>query len=133
MKKIERIVVHHSASGLSATLADVRRWHKKRGFTDVGYHYVIEALGAVRVGREIPETGAHVKGMNGTSVGICVIGDNTVPDREWTSLQRDSLCALVRALLTVWPGAKAVGHRDVANTLCPGTDVPLLIGTGRFE
>ncbi len=133
MKEIAGIVVHHSASNLRATIDDIRRWHKARGFDDVGYHYVISATGAVSIGRRIPTTGAHIKGMNSTSIGICVVGDNTKRENEWTSMQHDALRALVRCLLTVWPGIGVMGHRDLADTLCPGLDVKVLLGTGRIK
>ena len=123
MNEIKRIVVHHSASPLSTTRDDISRWHKERGFSDIGYHFVIEVLGQIRLGRRIPTTGAHVKGHNSNSIGICLVGDNTRRDQEWTSLQMTKLKELIKVLRVVWPGIPVVGHRDLTDTLCPGVNI----------
>ena len=40
----------------------------------LGYHYVIDTDGTVETGRMVGEIGAHVKGHNQYSVGICLVG-----------------------------------------------------------
>ena len=76
MRKIDSIIVHCSATkaGQDFTAADIDRWHRERGFNGIGYHYVIRLDGRLEKGREIDLAGAHCKGWNERSVGICYIG-----------------------------------------------------------
>ena len=70
--------------------ADIEKWHKQRGWREIGYHYVIRRTGVVEVGsRSLDEYGAHVRGHNKDSLGICLIGTRW-PTKE----QFDSLIAL---------------------------------------
>lgn len=126
VRNIRMIVIHHSATDRGVTTEQIRRHHiDANGWADIGYHWVIEGDGRVHPGRPEERTGAHAVGHNLRSVGVCVVGDNTVEGREWTPAQRDSLWALVAGLRTRWPEAEVVGHRDLtgAHTLCPGLDV----------
>lgn len=54
--------------------ADIDAWHKQRGFDEIGYHFVIRRTGEIEKGRSILKKGAHVKGCNFNSIGICYIG-----------------------------------------------------------
>ena len=119
--RVERIVVHHSASHPGSTTAElIRAWHKDRGWSDIGYHFVIEVDGVVKLGRPISQIGAHVANHNTGSVGICVTGDNTVEGREWSSVQRARLIEVVRALHVLYGRIPVLRHSDLADTLCPG-------------
>lgn len=124
MRQLKAIVVHHSASSASTTTEMIRSWHQSRGWSDIGYHFVIERSGDIREGRPIDEVGAHVRGFNEASVGICVTGFNPEPS-PWTADQKKSLRRLVGALKTVFGDLEVYGHRDVPGTatLCPGLDV----------
>ncbi len=74
--KITKLVVHHSASKAATTKkADLERWHKERGFREIGYHKVIEVNGNIVDGRSESSQGAHAKGANMGSLGVCVVGD----------------------------------------------------------
>lgn len=131
MTRIERVVVHHSASAPSTTFAQIRRWHLERGFSDIGYHYVVLADGRIRIGRPLPTTAAHARGKNRTSIGICLVGNNTRAGQGWTRAQEDALRQLVDACRLLWPGIEVCGHRDVmapGHTECPGVDVTRLLG-----
>ena len=132
MNRIDRLVIHHSASGRGTTVAQIRKWHIERGFNDIGYNYVITGQGKLRVGRPVPTTGAHAKGVNSTSIGVCVVGDNTKPNREWTPVQIATLEELVQACKLLWPGIVVCGHKDVMRpgyTSCPGLDVAALLSS----
>jgi N-acetylmuramoyl-L-alanine amidase len=54
--------------------ADIDAWHKKRGWRGIGYHYVIRRTGVIEFGRQVNRQGAHTRGENADSVGICYIG-----------------------------------------------------------
>ena len=76
MRKITQIIIHCSATpeGKDYTVADIDRWHKARGFKMIGYHYVIYRDGSIHTGRPLEMVGAHCKGHNAHSIGICYIG-----------------------------------------------------------
>lgn len=132
MTKVTHIVVHYSASfaDQDLTVKDIDKMHRERGWQMVGYHYVIRRDGTVEQGRPESMVGAHVGNQNTGKIGICCIGgleratgpnkgvDNRTPE------QVESLIKLIRDLLKRYPGAKVVGHRDLAATQCPGFDVP---------
>jgi len=69
-----RIIFHHSLSQdvSAATIAD---WHRKRGMDTIGYHFVIREDGRVENGRDVSMIGAHAKGRNSDSIGVCLTGD----------------------------------------------------------
>ena len=128
MRKIDTIIIHCSATaeGKSFTVADIDRWHRQRGFAQIGYHYVIYLDGSVHKGRPIELVGAHCQGHNTHSIGICYIGglaaDNKTPKDTRTSAQKQSLLALLKELRAKFPSAKIHGHRDYAAKACPSFD-----------
>ncbi|SEO39488.1 N-acetylmuramoyl-L-alanine amidase [Paracoccus alcaliphilus] len=128
---VRYIVLHYSASyaDLDLGVEDIRRMHLDRGFSDVGYHYIIKRDGTVQKGRADSIVGAHVAGHNTGSLGICCIGGleratgpNVGVDNR-TDAQKAATIRLVRDLLATHPGAQVVGHRDLGPTQCPGFDV----------
>lgn len=73
---INEIIVHCSATpeGKDFTVTDIKKWHLARGFSDIGYHYVIYRDGSVHTGRDESKIGAHCTGHNSYSIGVCYIG-----------------------------------------------------------
>jgi hypothetical protein len=72
-RKVDKIIVHHSASPQDTTVAQIRDWHVNgNGWSDIGYHYIILADGTLERGRNINRTGAHCKNKNKGSIGICL-------------------------------------------------------------
>lgn len=132
---INEIIVHCSATreGFNYTVNDITNWHKKRGFTTIGYHYVIYRDGSIHTGRNINVSGAHCEGHNSHSVGVCYIGglENRlnpktgkydIPKDTRTAAQKAHLLKLLRQLRSLYPLAKIRGHRDFANKACPSFD-----------
>ena len=119
------MVVHHSASSLSTVVEDIRRWHvEERGWSDIGYHWVIESDGRLCLGRSVYLMGAHVRGRNKESLGVCLVGDNTIETRKWNKKQIGTLKELSKACQLVFPDLRVVGHRDLSETTaCPGLDI----------
>ena len=71
-----KIIVHCSDSpdDRNVTSKEIRQWHLDRGWSDIGYHYVIRRDGVVEQGRDDSVKGAHTKGHNTGSLGICLVG-----------------------------------------------------------
>lgn len=124
-RSITEIIVHCSATPDSKdyTVKDIKRWHLQRGFSDIGYHYVIYRDGKILSGRDVNTAGAHCTGHNTHSIGICYIGgmdaQNKQPSDTRTDAQRKSLVALIRRLLKLYPKAKVYGHCEFAAKACP--------------
>lgn len=125
MRKINEIIVHCSATaeGKDFGAADIDRWHKAKGWDCIGYHYVVKLDGTVQEGRPLERMGAHCKGHNANSIGVCYIGglteDGKTPKDTRTAAQKAALISLIRRLKSNYPGAKVYGHRDFARKACP--------------
>lgn len=98
--QFNRITLHHSASPVTTTLADIKKWHLERGFGDIGYHFVILPNGVIQTGRGLEWQGAHVSGHNEGNLGICLIGDFTKHDP--TEAQYQSSRAVVAELMNLY-------------------------------
>ena len=127
-RTINEIIVHCSATpeGKDYTLDTIRQWHLQRGFSDIGYHYVIHPDGKVEEGRDVNIAGAHCSGHNSKSSGICYIGGMTADNKKAkdtrTEEQRKSLKVLLMAMRKLYPSASIHGHRDFAAKDCPSFD-----------
>ena len=124
MRQIKKIIVHHSASDAKATVDDIRDWHVyNNGWSDIGYHYIILGDGSVAEGRPVNKIGAHVKGKNRYSIGICVVGnfENITPTPKQVKVLDWKINELCIEYGIGWDAVSA--HRDWANTLCPGANL----------
>ena len=127
MRNINLIIVHCSATpeGRDVSVADIDRWHRERGFDGIGYHYVVYIDGSVHEGRPLNKVGAHCKGHNAHSIGICYVGGvdlNGKPKDTRTLAQKDALVNLLMRLKRRFPKAVIRGHRDFAAKACPSFD-----------
>lgn len=134
MNRPKYIVVHtaaHSHKGkvYDTSAMEIDNWHKQNGWKGIGYHYVIRFDGRVEKGREEHQTGAHVRGLNSDSIGICMSGDGDL--QKWTDEQFKSLKDLLEEILSRYPNIKIsniIGHREAdniqgvpeINKTCPG-------------
>jgi N-acetylmuramoyl-L-alanine amidase len=129
MRTIDKIIWHCSATkeGQDVKMETIRKMHKEeRGWSDVGYHYIIELDGTVREGRALIRPGAHTQGLNATTIGICYIGGvdaKMKPKDTRTDAQRAALYQLTGDLLAKFPGATVHGHNEFAAKACPSFDV----------
>ena len=125
MRKIKEIIVHCSATaeGKDFCAKDIDLWHKAQGWDCIGYHYVVKLDGTVESGRPIDKVGAHCKGHNAYSIGVCYIGglaaDGKTPKDTRTPQQKAALQLLIDNLKRVYPGSKVYGHCDFAAKACP--------------
>lgn len=133
---VETIFIHCSATQpdwmdddpLSAKVAEITRWHKKRGWLSVGYHWIIDRSGEIAKGRDESLPGAHVAGHNTGSIGICLIGghgsnENDPFSKNYTPEQELALRNLIEDIKTRAKIAKVRGHNEVAAKACPGFSV----------
>jgi len=130
MRKINKIVIHCTATpeGRDHDVADIRRWHLKRGFNDIGYHYLIHIDGTIEEGRPLNKQGAHCSGQNIGSIGICYVGgmskDMKKAKDTRTIKQKDSLILLMIQLMYKYNKDMTIhGHNEFANKACPSFNV----------
>lgn len=127
-RRITEIIVHCTATpeGRECSVKEIRQWHLARGFSDIGYHYVIHLDGSLENGRDVDLSGAHCTGHNTNSIGVCYVGgcgkDGKTPKDTRTEEQKVVLLSLLFDLKKMYPGAKIYGHRDFANKACPSFD-----------
>lgn len=123
-RRIDYIAVHCTASpeGQALTVDQIRKQHRKQGWSDIGYHYVIDLQGRVFLGRDVDLSGAHVSGYNANSIGVVYVGGLECDPRKKydqlkakdtrTDAQKASLLSLLIDLRKLYPYAKIQGHRD---------------------
>lgn len=128
IKEVKHIVIHHSAGNPNLTVEQIRAMHIAKGWSDIGYHKVIESDGDIKQGRNDAVQGAQAFGANAYSLGVLVVGDfMKVKPNE---LQIKGLIQVLAVLCKRYKldVNKIVGHRDIAKlfntpegaTLCPG-------------
>lgn len=116
-RTITDIVVHCTASvaGADLTVEQIRKLHKRKGWADIGYHYVVRLDGRIEVGRDVDVIGAHVSGHNTHSIGVSYVGGLDASGRAKdtrTENQKNALLNLLMMLRKLYPKARISGHRD---------------------
>ena len=127
---INELIVHCSATpeGKDYSVEDIRNDHKKQGWSDIGYHYVIYRDGSVHLGRDVDLVGAHCEGHNANSIGIVYVGgmsaDGKKNEDTRTEAQKLALLDLLVKLKKLYPNAEISGHRnyDKKGKTCPNFD-----------
>lgn len=119
MRKIDYLVIHCSATpfGRAYPPEELIRDHRSRGFRTAGYHYYIRLDGTVVTLRAEEEVGAHVRGYNRNSLGICYEGGldrQGQPADTRTEEQCMALTSLLHRLVCRYPAARICGHRDLS-------------------
>jgi len=139
-KRIINLIVLHCSDSFYGSAVLIDKWHKERGWRCIGYHFIIlngypdeESFrlkrpkfwldGTIEEGRPPDTPGAHVKGYNQNSIGICLIGK-----RQFTQRQLLSLAKLLEKLKTDYPAVRLVGHYELIKPgdtpkTCPNIDM----------
>jgi len=99
-------------------IAEVRTWHKNRGWKDVGYHFFIKRDGTLQYGRPVGTKGAHTLGHN-DEIGVCYAGTKIMNEAQLQTLRRLAVNIRDRYGINMF---EWYCHRDFANTACPGFD-----------
>ena len=121
LKTIDRIIIHHSAIQQSADTSPlaIHLAHLRRGYSGIGYHFYIKSDGTIYRGRPIIYIGAHCKGYNSTSIGICFEGNFEI--EKPTNAQKIAFKNLHNYLIKEIPTIKYLNyHKDLFATACPG-------------
>ena len=134
----KKMIVVHCAdtyARMDIGAKEIREWHLAKGFADIGYAMVIRRNGDIEAGRDsdgdgdtLDEVGAHARGYNGESIGICLVGgrsDDDQPTFNFTAKQMDSLEFLLSELESKFPGIEILGHCDLPEVTkqCPCFDI----------
>lgn len=129
MRVIDRIIIHCSDSDIDAhdDISVIRKWHSQNGWSgadgivgtddDVGYNAFIKKNGKIQFGRPVQQIGAHTKGYNKISIGVCISGRS-----EFTEAQIESLTSFVRGLMYSHSltTSNVFGHYELdKNKTCP--------------
>lgn len=125
------IVVHCSATKPTQDIgaSEIRKWHvEDNGWSDIAYHEVIRRNGVIELGRPLHVAGAHARGHNSHSVGVCLVGGidaDGKPDDNFTDDQMDSLIVTLDYWKLIYTNAEILGHRDLPGVAkaCPSYDV----------
>ncbi len=124
MRKLKTIVVHCSASDNPNhdDISVIDNWHKQRGWRMCGYHRFIKTTGEVQTGRRISEIGAHVKGHNDDTIGICLHGSL---EENFTEEQFEACASEVDELMELYPSIdNVVSHNFYdPNKTCPNFNI----------
>ena len=128
MRRIDRIIIHCSATNPEQDFdaADIDRWHKARGWSGIGYHYVIKLDGTIEKGRHVSRAGAHAYGYNKHSIGLCYIGGVDMegePSDTRTPEQKRAMDIFILMLKDDYKGATVHGHNEFSSKACPSFNV----------
>lgn len=138
MRTITEAIIHTTATrpnwmatrSVADKVQEIRRWHVDgNGWSDIGYHYVIDRGGAIGTGRPLERVGAHVKGRNKQSIGIALVGGHGGSETDkfedhYTDAQEAALRGLIGELKSRFGDLAVTGHNQYAAKACPCFYVP---------
>jgi N-acetylmuramoyl-L-alanine amidase len=134
MRLVKEVIIHCSATRESQQVSvdTIRDWHLAKGWNDIGYHFYIDLDGTIHKGRDIDKIGAHCKGRNRNSIGVCYCGgveaDGKTPKDTRTQEQKESLLHVLKTIKAMYPESMIYSHNEFANKACPSFDA-----TGEYE
>lgn len=128
MRKLTRIILHCTATpeGRHVDVATIREWHRKRGWSDIGYHFVIYLDGSVHNGRPVEKAGAHVSGHNADTIGVVYVGGTDAAGKAKDTMndaQETAFVNLVASLRDKYGALTLHGHNEYAAKACPSFNV----------
>lgn len=121
-QNIKLLIVHCSDTPNEKELeaSDIHKMHLGFGWDGIGYHKIILRSGEIQNGRPEYWVGAHVKGKNDISFGVCLIGRDYFTEKQYISLEK-----VLKEWKVKYPKANILGHCDTGKTLktCPNFNV----------
>ncbi len=125
----EKIIIHcsYTRPDMDWGGEEIRKIHvEENGWDDIGYHYIVKRNGVIDRGRPHDAVGAHCRGQNQTSIGLCLIGGMAPDGAPVFNFTRNQLHALDIKLMELrkdYPSATIHGHNEFSNKDCPCFDV----------
>lgn len=119
--KTNRIIIHN-ADAKECSAQDIHRWHKERGWSGMGYHFLVRKDGTIERGRPENTIGAHASGHNSDSIGVCFEGAFMTERMGQTQINAGR--ELISYLKNKYGITKVQRHKDVNPTNCPGDNFP---------
>ncbi|XP_026851310.2 peptidoglycan recognition protein 5 [Electrophorus electricus] len=138
----QQVIIHHTAlwscrqsQEYISQLTYIQKMHvEERGFEDIGYNFLLGQDGTVYEGRGWGIVGAHAKNHNLNSIGIAFMGnfnDYSPSSSALSAAQILIRCGVAQGFLN--PNFVILGHRDIANTECPGEYLYSSLATLRYQ
>jgi N-acetylmuramoyl-L-alanine amidase len=123
VRQIETLYVHTLGANRDSNVDKIRDYHMThRGWSDIGYHWVVTYDGEVQMGRPMRRQGAGVRLDNRTSVHVCFTGHGDL--QQWTSEQHANGITLLALLCEEFElnHHDVKGHREFhgVKKSCPG-------------
>lgn len=139
MREINRVIVHCSGSDklMQDSAEQVKVLHTApptlryfwgeyettgKGWADIGYHYFVQKSGFIKEGRPLHIPGAHARGHNLDSIGICLSGE-----KEFYPNQLDAAVGLIVYLMWEFDLKREniLGHYEVDKDgkTCPNFNI----------
>ena len=125
-----RIVIHHSLTKDSGTVSwlAIRKYHVlDLGWSDIGYHAGVELVETgslshyeILMGRAWDQAGAHTKGENHRSLGLCVVGDFDLEAPSRPALE--AAARIIRLWMKLYriTSDEIYRHSHFSTKSCPG-------------
>ena len=121
-KNIKYLVVHCSDTNDDENIdsLEIHKMHLKFGWDGIGYHKIICRNGDIQNGRPEFWIGAHARGFNKVSLGVCLIGKNKFTDCQFRSLKK-----VLVAWKKKYTKSKIIGHNLISDSkkTCPNFNV----------
>jgi len=143
MNGVNRITVHHEGMPEAVHFTDyattrarmemIRQSHRRRGWADIGYHYVIDRAGRVWEGRPITYQGAHVRDNNEHNIGVMCMGNFDI--QQPSNAQLQALAATVQHLRRYYRVSEHAikTHQEINPTACPGRNLQPRVASMRSQ
>lgn len=137
LREVFFIVLHH-AEARNISPEEIHQAHINKGWSGIGYNEYIRKSGDVFIGRG-DFIGAHCRGWNSHTFGICLEGDFNFRDEAEEFIsdgnpQKEAMLARIEYHLfrfRLMPEA-VVLHRTLCDTDCPGEFFPFKHGQIKF-
>ena len=123
MREIGEIIIHCSATNVNSyDFEAIKDDHiNNRGWSDIGYHFGVDWNGDIHILRPIEKAGAHSRGQNKHSIGVCVLGLNSFTDIQFKGLAK--LCHMLRKSFELECSSIVPHNKYNKNKTCPNFDV----------
>lgn len=121
-------IVHYSEGPTTQSVRSIQNFHMDtRGWSDIGYNFLVDVQGRIYEGRGWLTVGAHAPDHNASGIGVCMIGR----DGDATPAAKASIRAVYdEACRRAGRNLAKLGHRDVYATSCPGDQLYAWVRAG---